>query len=318
LSRHRRSQQPEIPVKSTPFVAASVVASLVASLPAQSFSLAAPVPTVVSIQAATSQQATLNPGPLAASGAVIVGPTLTAPSALFSWTSSASSTQAIFDARVVGWNNAAAGQFSAMPGEVLLQLSAPVTVQVWLVMTHYLFQPTGAPEPTTFVDVFDDGLPELTTIATTPVMTSFGIGPVPTPIRTRLAASHSGIGLTDVTLRLVVLPMVGITTQRWASGCGAGYSALPTFSDTLELRAGPDLGEVMVGVLGLGFQPVFLGMSFSLPCFAFPSPDLLLFPLGVQTLAIPASVRPFQFWTQGVAIGANGFRASDVFVVTAY
>jgi hypothetical protein len=192
---------------------------------------------------------------------------------------------------------------------------------VFLSMTRIVGQPANAPAPTTFVDVRDDGIPELTESSPVAVPSSMAltIGPVATPIRLRVAASHAGVGNSEVSVKLVVTPSVGITTNTWTAGCGAYYDVKPTFQDELQIVGVTNSNEVTVAVLGLGFKPVFLGVPYQIPCFAFPSPDLLLLcpPSGALTLPVPAAIRPLQLWTQGVSVSQSLLASSDVFRVNA-
>jgi hypothetical protein len=300
----------------------SFVASLAvgAVLPAQSLALSAPLPTLASVSS-PAQSVTLPAGPLVASGALVVGTPFAGPEASFRWESSAHPTGLYFGAQVLLRNpSAAAASLAAGPGEILLALSAPTTMQVDVALRGEF---EGAVAPQLSVDVFDDAVLELSPPASGDVASAsltLTIGPAPVPIRTRLAMSQSGSGESLGNLRVVVTPRSQCTVARWSVGCGGStFVPLPTFDGNVEFAGAPMLNAPVVGVLGFGIQPLLLGQTV-VPCVLFPSPDALLVFLtwGSTPLTIPAALRPFEFWAQGVAFDVAQLTVSDAFRVTAF
>jgi hypothetical protein len=300
----------------------SFVASLAvgAVLPAQSLALSAPLPTLASVSS-PAQSVTLPAGPLAASGALVAGTPFVGPEASFRWESSSHPTGVYFGAQVLLRNpSAAAASLAAGPGELLLALSAPTTMQVDVALHGEL---EGAVPPQLSVDVFDDAVLELSPPASGNVVDAsltLTIGPAPVLIRTRLAMSQSGSGESLANLRVVVTPRSQCTVARWPVGCGGStFGALPTFDGNVEFAGAPMLQSLVVGVLGFGIQPLLVGQNV-LPCVLFPSPDALLVfsTWGSVPLTIPAGLRPFECWAQGVMVDATQITTSDAFRVIAF
>lgn len=174
----------------------------------------------------------------------------------------------------------------------------------------------GVPAPTLQYDLFDDGIVEVTGVASQPVVlttyASFA------PIRIRIRAGFS------LSTALVPSASCGLSLSLGIARYGA-ESVLPALPgcgfNELDVRPAWDVsgvalrmpqaqwpGSPHVAVFGLGADIVPLSpppiTSPLQPCLLLPSPDLLvLMPPSLElVLPIPASVRPIALYTQVVVV----------------
>ncbi|HZN42041.1 MAG TPA: hypothetical protein VFD82_24790 [Planctomycetota bacterium] len=210
--------------------------------------------------------------------------------------------------------------FADAGGELLAQLSAPTPTPVQLELSRILSVTTGASTPFCSIDLGDDGIPEVTSWTSVPVLLSTTLGPQPLPIRLRSFVGHVGLGVVDVELRIRVLPGTAPSISPLVIGCtGPAGVWAPTFvGEGVVFYPFSGLAPLVL-VLGLGLQPVVIPASLPTPCLLLPTPDLLVVPgLSPFFLPLPPAVRPVTVWVQGVAVTPTGLATTDGFTVIAF
>lgn len=291
---------------------------------AQSLTLSAPAAITASATYYTSTQTlTLPSGPLSPSGSVHAhtSPSAPTPHALLAWNSFANATQMGFVGSLqCSADGAGVGQASVVPGQILVELVAPVSTPVTIEMSRTLQLTAGAPAPLLRIDVDDDGYfecTEFTPNSFTPRTLS------PTPLRIRVILSGAVVAPAAIVAELQVLvrPDNHTTPTFVIGGCEPGSCTVaPTFDGNLSVRVDTAPQQLAVAVFGLGLQPMVLPAGTAMPCILLPTADhLLLVPGGTAiVLAIPPAARPITFWTQAVVV-STPFRlgTTDGYAVSA-
>jgi hypothetical protein len=298
-----------------PAVLFAAVAFAAPSL-AQTLQLSAAAPIRQSIDTATAVlfSGTMPSGAMAASGGATIGqPGET--TEIF-WSSEQSAAGMSFSAH---WGVAisTAGLTASLQNQgMLLALSTPATTSVVLELTGENWAFVGA-APTLRIDVGDDGVFELTeqiTSATVPIV----LGPTPIMIRVTIAATQVGSGSSF--LGLYCRPDNAATVTSWNIGCGnVPFGASPTFDGNFMIGAWVVQNHPVLGVLSVNLHGIFLGTSSGLPCVLVPAPDVLL-PFVASAdlpITVPASLRPFVFFGQGVGIDQGRIITGRAFVAQA-
>jgi hypothetical protein len=214
----------------------------------------------------------------------------------------------------------APGVATCGPNTVLWDLSAPQPTPA-LVRVDFLNGTTpGAPQPSTIIDVLDDGLIDFVNGQAVHGQPLLLVTVGPQPLRTRITtfATNSQVGQAQSFLILHFEPWNQVGIQTVALGCGATATVIPTFVD---LGVEVLMPEMAIAVFGFLVQPLLLPPAGSQPCLLVPSPDvLLLMPPGggMVHVGLPAAVRPATFWVQGVTWPATGLQVSDAFRVSAF
>lgn len=221
---------------------------------------------------------------------------------------------------------AGGGQASAMPGDYLIDLSAPTqgVVTLRLTRTQQSAQPLAMQQVS--IDLDDDGVLELSDQTMPQLDYVRALGPVPLRIRVRLQGTLTQPDLAHLAVGITALPGPATSVHTVANACTmVAFQIEPTlFGDQLGLTAECQGNCVpRLFVLGLGLQPQVLP-SISPWCgLLLPSPDLVLLagPGSSSTptmLALPAAARPIDIYAQAVWVWPNALITTDAFRVAAY
>lgn len=166
----------------------------------------------------------------------------------------------------------------------------------------------GQTAPRLDVDLFDDSVVDgdpVTGTASTGVLTTGSAVLVRLTAACSASATLGQLSKVVAEVRLRVQPLNDVTIVQTGVGCPLPLEfRVNEAFDHRGVRLGlPNSQELHVVVLGLAAQPMWLPVGGSWPCLLMPSPDVLVLgqPGGVD-LPIPASVRPFSFHTQAVAL----------------
>jgi hypothetical protein len=312
---------------SVPTVAALLLA---ASLSAQNLNvtLDASGGTLAAAGGPQTQTTTIPTGPLSPIGALTASAGGAADNGLafFSWVTSGSETQFGVNLNAECFT-AGSGSASVAPLDVVLMVSHPTPISVALDATVFAAAPNGAATPARAIDVLDDGSFELTEFTQQTLASVLQVGPTPVPIRCRLALDLDVPGSSRVSFSMTLRPAETLV-QPIASGCAtAPYFVTPRFDGGVDYGTSNVLGGSMFAVFGLQTQPVYLGnyawpnSPVVLPCSLVPSPDLVTFlsPTSfVQTLPIPAAVRPITLFSQGVWLAPGAITTTETSWIAAY
>jgi hypothetical protein len=300
------------------------LAALLPGLPllGQSVAVTAATPITAFTQIGGTLSTSTQPaGPLPASGQTSISWFPLAAAGL-SHVADFSATRFSFDAQAfcsVGSGSGLAAGLQA-PVELLLSLTSPTPMSMSLEFDQRVFGPAGMPMPLLEVDVGDDGSIEFSAASSAPpslVVVTLSVVPVPIRVRLGLQLAFAGDGEASVSMvgrpaNTSVLPVL--------SGCSSDVLVYePRFDGGLDYAIVTPSFGLAVMVFGLAPQPLLLGSPFSLPCLLLPSPDaVLLLPVqSQQTLPIPPSVRPLQFWAQMVQVTPVGLLTGDAVRITA-
>lgn len=206
------------------------------------------------------------------------------------------------------------------PVELLLSLTSPTPMSMSLEFDQRVSGPAGMPMPLLEVDVGDDGSIEFSAASSSPPSVQLiTVSAVPVPIRVRLGIQLAFAGDGEVAVAIVGRP-ANTAVLSMFPGCSNEVVVYePRFDGGLDYAFVSQSFNPAVIVFGLAPQPLLLGSQFSLPCLLLPSPDaVLLLPVqSQQTLPIPPSVRPLQFWAQLVEVSLFGLRTGDAMRITA-
>lgn len=299
-------------IRTSSALAAGVLA---AALPAQSLDLLALNHILAS---AGGQTNTLPAGVMPAAGVIAAGIPVLGPVAGLSWESTASASHLSLSVGI-GCTSPSPSPVSVGGGDILVQLTSPVPCQALLELTVSTVVAPGAAPAVARMDVHYDGTWEVDeTNQAGNVLVN--LGPVPVVVGIRLSGSLAVAGQTTANVELSCRPLGGTTATSWFRGCGPNQLAVePTFQGDLEVAGSPLQNEVVFAVFGLGLQPLTLGARGNYPCILLPSIDaeFLLTTSAVRTLALPPSLRPLQFWAQGVVLGPAGVATTDAFLIQA-
>ena len=300
------------------------LAALLPGLPllGQSVAVTAATPITAFTQIGGTLSTNTQPaGPLPASGQTSIS-WLPLAAAGLSHAADFSATRFSFDAQAFCSVGSGAGLAAGLqaPVELLLSLTSPTPVQMRLDFVQRLFGPAGMPMPLLEVDVGDDGSIEFSAASSSPPsLQLITVSAVPVPIRVRLGLQLAFAGDGEVSVAIVGRP-ANTDVLPVFPGCSSEVVVYePRFDGGLDYAIVTQSFGPAVMVFGLAPQPLLLGSQFSLPCLLLPSPDavLLLPPQSTQTLVIPPSVRPLQFWGQLVEVSPIGLRTNDAVRITA-
>ncbi|MBZ0154525.1 MAG: hypothetical protein K8J09_23600 [Planctomycetes bacterium] len=199
--------------------------------------------------------------------------------------------------------------------EVLVQLRSSVPMTADLQLSATLAATAGTPTPLVRIDVFDDGLGDLSE-ASPQGMVVLNLSPTPVPVRLRARAEATAGGLQNVHVGLRLVPHNDLSIVPFVTGCTdeSALTATPSF-----LGQGLDF-QVVSGVpqdlhvLGLAAAPIALPPIAGSPCILLPQPDLVI-PLPPWTyhehVSIPPAVRPLQLFAQAARFGSAGILLTD-------
>lgn len=204
--------------------------------------------------------------------------------------------------------------------DVLVYFSATTPLAAKFVLSATVSAPAGNPTPLVRVDVYDDGITEMTEGFPTGSV-PLTLGTVPVAVRVRALAEAQPGAVVNVHVDVRLVPQNDLHIATLVEGCSTDYlTATPSF-----LGTGVDFGVLSaqvphVLVLGLNAAPVVLPPIGGLPCLLLPQPDaLILFTYLSQSqhLAIPAAARPLQLFAQAAGF-ANGIELTNGILVTAF
>lgn len=205
--------------------------------------------------------------------------------------------------------------------EVLLQVQATAPVVANLVAERDVFASAGTASPVLRVDVGDDGSFEITELSATGTQVgSLALGPQPLPVRIRYRADTVGDQVLEARLRVRFVAENHLTITQQIQGCSGDFlSVEPSFQGAgIEFFAQPIVtGDLVVGVIGLGVQPVVTSLLYP-GCVLLPTPDLLVVMPGLvrSQLPLPASVRPLDLFLQAVVLPLSSQSAWSGALVT--
>ena len=310
--------------------ASCVLFLLAAAVPAQGAQVAitalSPIQVAVDANGQVATAAS-QPGALAATGNVGAWLPNGAGSVIAYWFDNLASTPGQGDTRcdltygavVDLWNTVgpAGGSYGVFELGVAIALPLPQLVQVRI--DHDESLPAGVPMPQLLVDLYDDGIVEVTEASPGSLLVYATVGTTPLNIRVRLAGGmnlpNGGSGRLQSYVRIRVTPTWSTMIAPLASGCSGdelAVSRLFASPDVIRIDAPPSsFASLTVLVMGLDLGPAVLpGVSLNgLPCLLLPRPDLLvLLPyLGQFQFTIPPAARPIDIHVQGVepVVGAG-------------
>lgn len=168
------------------------------------------------------------------------------------------------------------------------------------------------------VDIGNDGTIELdlTSVASS-IVVPVTLGPTAIAVRVHEQLSILAGQSADAWMMVTVTPRAGITVTPGGVACSLGFEQvrMPTFQgDLLVGTTGPLLGGApAVTVFGWTATPTLLPTSAPGPCVLLPTPDVVWFTPGVQSVlvSLPPAVRPATFWTQAVVLEPNGLTTTS-------
>jgi hypothetical protein len=205
--------------------------------------------------------------------------------------------------------------------EVLLQVQATAPVVATLVVDRDMFASAGTASPMMRVDVGDDGSFEVTELSAAGANVGpLALGVQPLPVRLRYRADTVGDQVLEARLGVRFVADNALTITQQILGCTADFlSVAPSFQGAgLEFYVQPMMtGDLSVGVLGLGVQPVVTSVVYP-GCILLPTPDVLvLMPSLVRSqLPLPANVRPLDMFLQAVVLPMSSSAAWSGSLVT--
>lgn len=312
-------------------IVAVAVGALAAPASAQtvSTSIAAVTPLLVrAADAGPVQTSTLPAGPLfpSAGMSVTVPGTTNGVDVAWSTASSALFARTILTYQLTNTTGSAAFQGHAGPHEFLLEFTSPTAVPVELQLSRQELLSPGAPFPLVKVDYGADGTVDVVSLpvglTTEPLLQ---VGPQALRVRLLVEADLTGVGSSTTWLTIAAMPRNDLQLTTSVQACASFFPppppvVLPTFLGTGVLLTVPQTAfETSVFVVGFGAQPLLLGTSAIGPCILLPTPDVVFFdPAGQVPVALPPSVRPLQFYVQGVTLTAVGLQVTDGVRVTAW
>lgn len=219
------------------------------------------------------------------------------------------------------------GSASMAPLDVVLLVSYPTPILITFDATVASSAVAGSATPTTLIDVLDDGSFELTEFTQQTLATTVQVGPTPVPIRCRLGLELAVPGASQLQFS-ITMRSADTLVQPLASGCTtAPYFLTPRFDGGVDYGTSNVLAGSMFAVFGLQTQPVYLGnyawpnSPVVLPCSLVPTPDLVTFlsPTSfMNSLPIPAAVRPISLFSQGVWLAPGAITTTDTSWIAAY
>jgi hypothetical protein len=216
---------------------------------------------------------------------------------------------------------AVGGSASSSPSELIASFTASSPVPVTIVVSRTLVASAGALVPSHSIDIFDDGLDELTVTGPASVAVSATLGPQPLRVRLRSHVTQTGVGSVNLDLRVRVEPGNNLMIQPVVQPCVWDIiNVYPSFVGS-GIQCSVFTANPTVIVFGLGAQPLLLPpLSTSVQCQLLPSVDFAAFVPFSQPLelALPAPVRPVTLWIQGLALTPNGLATSNALTVIAW
>lgn len=307
---------------------ASSLLLLAAVLPAQQVhvSASAVAPMVVEASLASSTVNQSQPaGPLPFVGLLQAETAGFASTARANWSFWASTQAATFDLDLQAVATLAPGA-TATSGEheVLVHFSSSVPLLANLELTATLAATAGNEVPLARVDVFDDGIAELTEASPAgSVALALGPSPVPVRVRARIEAGPGGVMHAHIRLRLV--PDNRLVIGTFVSGCTfeSALTATPSFVGTgVDFRVQSSRPQDLhVLALGLAAAPLALPPLEGLPCILLPRLDVLIpMPLlaQIEHVSIPPAVHPLLLFAQAARLDATGIHLTEGLLVNAF
>lgn len=202
------------------------------------------------------------------------------------------------------------------PGDFLLQLHSTAAVPVRLELERNYILVAGMPMPTVLVDVGDDGTPELDSSLLPGIVVPVSVPPGTVNVRVRAQMSIGSSGGAVHQLFVRTLP-ARTQVHELGFGCvGPGLTVRPLFSGDVAFFDLWGTTNPWLVVVGGGLHPVPLPGPWPL-CLLVPTPDLVLFAPGAPslTLAMPAALRRFDLFAQGMLLTPLGLGSSSAFSI---
>lgn len=209
-------------------------------------------------------------------------------------------------------------------GTFTIEYVASATVTALLTVSGLPTGTAGAAIPGASVDVGADGSIEIPFAlalqgqVTFPLVLTAGV-----PMRVAIAMNSAlagPVGSLGGEVTITLGPDRDLGILRNAIGCespSTPFFARPSFADR-GLDLGYPSGAPLFFVLGLAMQPIVLPSVAATPCLLVPRPDIVFFsPTGLQHVALPAAVRPVDFFAQGVAWNGIALFPTDGYWITA-
>lgn len=208
--------------------------------------------------------------------------------------------------------------------EVLVQLRSSVPMTADLQLSATLAATAGTPTPLVRIDVYDDGLGDLSEASPYGTVV-LNLSPTPVPVRLRARVEAGAGGLQNVHVGLRLVPHNDLTIVPFVTGCTdeSALTATPSFLgqglDFQVVSGTPQ--DLHVLVLGLAAAPIVLPPIAGLPCILLPQPELVI-PLPpwsyLEHVSIPPAVRPLQLFAQAARFGSAGILLTDGLMVSAF
>lgn len=285
-------------------------------------SLSAPVPLTIQVaDAGASESATLPAGPLLPTSNMLVALPGTTNGVDVSWSAASSAVMARTILTYQLTNTTGTGAFQAHAGqhEFVIEFQSATAVTVDLQISRQAMLTAGAAFPLVKIDYGADGVVDVASLPIGLTTEPFQqVGPQPLRVRVLVEADLVGVGSSTTILAIVATPRNDLLLTTPVQGCLATFPpplppVAPAFAGTGVLLTVPqDAFQPSVFVLGFGAQPLLLGSISGNPCILLPTPDVVFFePTGQALLPLPASVRPVQFFVQGVTLTPIGLAVTD-------